>query len=351
MRKKVLLILAVSIVLSMAGCSKDSKDMADSKSSQTTGANVTATVEPLKELSGKTVLTVNGLDVSYDEIRLYLQSNKEEIEKTYGSDVWAMLVNAEGKTYEETFKEALLDEIIYIKLVCSQAEALGITLSEDELLDVDEYTADFLSSFDEEKMKYYQVDQEIVRQIYKDNMLSNKVFESLTLNVDTQVTDEEARQAVYQYILVGKYGYDETGNRYDYTEEQLANAKARAEELYTQALESTNFYDFAKANTDDEDEVEIIVGMGDMKAEIEKVTRYMKEGEISPVIDTEDGYFIFYCKEEMNQEETDAKKEEIIRERQQAAFDQKYKIWDDAKEVNINHKVWDEISLGSDIVQ
>jgi foldase protein PrsA len=334
----------------MVGCSKDSKDTVDSNSSKTSG-NTTPTTTPMEELSGKTVLTVNGLDVSYDEVRMYLQSNKEEIESTYGSDVWEMSVNADGKSYEETLKESLLDEIIYIKLVCSQAEALGITLTEDELLDVDEYTADFLSNFDEEKMEYYHVDQEMVRQIYKDNMLSNKVFESLTLNVDTQVSDEEARQAVFQYILVGKYGYDEAGNRYEYTEEQLAEAKARAEALYTQAQETTNFYDFAQANTDDEDEVEIIVGKGDMKAEIEKVTLSMKAGEISPVIDTEDGYFIFYCVEEMNQEETDAKKEEIIRERQQAAFDEQYKKWDEEKEVKINQEIWDAISLSDEIVQ
>lgn len=351
MRKKVLLILVTSIVLSMTGCSQGKKDTADSTSSQTGSGNATPKVEQVEELSGKTVLTVNGLDVSYDEVRLYLQSNKEEIENTYGSDVWAMSVNAEGKTYEEILKESLLEEIIYIKLVCSQAEELGITLTEDELLDVDEYTAEFLSNFDEEKMKYYHVDQEIVRQIYKDNMLSNKVFESLTLNVDTQVLDEEARQAVFQYILVGKYGYDEAGNRYDYSEEQLAEAKARAEALYTQAQETTNFYDFAQANTDDEDEVEIIVGIGDMKAEIEKVTRSMKAGELSPVIDTDDGYFIFYCVEDLNQEETDAKKEEIIRQRQQAAFDEQYKTWDDAKEVTINQKIWNAISLSSDIVQ
>jgi foldase protein PrsA len=297
------------------------------------------------------VLTVNGLDVSYDEVRLYLQSNKEEIESTYGSDVWSMSVNADGKTYEETLKASLLEEIIYIKLVCSQAQALGITLTEDELLDVDEYTAEFLSNFDEAKMEYYHVDQEMVRQIYKDNMLSNKVFESLTLSVDTQVLDEEARQAVFQYILVGKYGYDEAGNRYDYSEEQLAEAKTRAETLHTQAQITTNFFDFAQANSDDEDEVEIIAGIGDMKAEIEKVTLSMKAGELSPVIDTEDGWFIFYCVEEMNQEETDAKKEEIIRERQQAAFDEQYKKWDDAKEVIINQEIWDAISLSSEIVQ
>jgi foldase protein PrsA len=353
MRKKIVLIMATSIMLSICGCSKDSNNSSNIADKTLTNA---AEQEPLSSatlqaLSGEIIVTVNNLEVSYDELRMYLQSNKEEIESIYGVDVWDMAVNDDDERYEEMIKKALLEEIIYIKLVCSQAEELGISLTEDELLDVDEYTAEFLSNFNDESMKYYEVNQEVVRQIYKDNMLSNKVFESLTLNVDTQVSEEESRQAVFQYILVGKYGYDQEGNRYEYSEEQLAEAKIRAEELHKQALTTTDFYDFALANTDDEDEVEIIVGKGDMQIELEAVALSLKTGELSEILDTSDGYFIFYCVEEMNQEETDAKKEEIIRERQEETFNKMYKEWDAAKQVTLNQEIWDTISLAGEIVR
>lgn len=347
--KKIIFIVAIGIMLTLAACSKESKQSSNTIDSTNNGS--LPSLAPLQELSGKKVLTVNNQEVSYDELRIYFQSNKEEIESIYGNDVWNMAVNSDGKSYEEMLKEAVLEEIIYVKLVCSQAEALGISLSEDELLDVDELTSEFLNNFDEESLDYYKVNQDIVRQIYKDNLLSNKVFESLTLNVDTQITDEEARQAVFQYILVGKYGYDGEGNRFEYSEDQLSEAKLRAEDLHTQAQTSTNFYDFALANTDDGDEVEIIVGKGDMRKELEDVVMSLKTGELSEVIDTSEGYFIFYCVEEMNQEETDAKKEEMIRERQEAAFDDRYKEWYDSKQVTMDEKIWDAISLNGELVQ
>lgn len=337
------------MVLCLNGCNKEGKQTDNSMVKETNG--VSATKDPIQDLSGKVVLTVNNQEISYDELRIYMQSNKEEIESIYGADVWSMSVNADGKSYEEMLKDALLDELIYTKLVCSQAQALGIGLTEDELLDVDELTAQFLSNFNEESLKYYSVNQDIVRQIYKDQMLANKVFESLTLNVDTQVTDDEARQAVLQYILVAKYGYDQEGNSFEYNEEQLAEAKERAEELYTLAQTTSDFYNFALANTDDEDEVEIIVGRGEMKKELEDVAMKLITGELSNVIETEDGYFIFYCVEEKNQEETDARKEEIIRERQEAAFAERYHEWYDSKQVTINQEIYNAISMVGEIVK
>lgn len=340
------MIVAATLVLSMTGCSNSKESSAD-----ITGESTSGEATQMEEKAQKVILTVNNQDVSYDELRIYLQSNKEEIESTYGADIWTLEIDDEGTTYESMLKDAVLEEVTYVKLVCSQAESLGISLTEDELLDVDEYTSRFLSNFSEEAMDYYSVDKEIIRKIYKDNVLCNKVYESLTLNVDTNVSEEEARQSVFQYILVGKYGYDVDGNRFEYTSEQLAEAQERAIQLHEEALTTTNFKDFAQANSDDGDEVEITVGKGDMKTELENAAFALKEGEVSELIDTEEGWFIFYCVEEMNQEATDAKKEEIIRERQEAAFEEKYVAWDASKEVSMDEELFDSISLTGTIVQ
>ncbi len=340
------MIVAVTLVLSMAGCSKSKESSADVTGGSTSGGGI-----QVEDNAQKVILSVNNQDVSFDELRIYLQSNKEEIESTYGTDIWTLEIDDEGTTYESMLKQAVLDEVIYLKLVCSQAESLGITLTEDELLDVDEYTAQFLSNFSSEAMEYYSVDKDIIRNIYKDNVLSNKVYESLTLNVDTNVSEEEARQRVFQYILVGKYGYDAEGNRFEYTQDQLEEAQSRAIKLHEEALTTNNFKDFALANSDDQDEVEITVGKGDMMTQLEKVAFALKEGEISEVVDTDEGWFIFYCVEEMNQEATDAKKEEIISERQEEAFKEKYAAWDSSKEVSIDQELFDSISLTGTIVQ
>lgn len=351
MNKKLGLIIGTVLVLSLSGCNKDSK-VSSTDTSNSTTPEVTQAADDNSTLanSGKVILKVNDQSVSYDEFRIYLQSTKEEIESTYGKDIWTMKIDDDGMTYEQMLKSSILDQITYIKLVCSQAEALGITLTEDELLDVDEYTSDFMANFSEEARDYYSVNEDIIRNIYKDNVLSNKVYESLTLNVDTNVTDEEARQSIFQYILVAKYGYDADGNRFEYTQEQLEEAASRATALHEEALTVKNFKDFALTNSDD-DEVEITVGKGDMMQELEKAAFALKAGEISEVVDTKEGYFIFCCVEELNQEATDLKKEEIISKRQDEAFDLRYEAWDENKDYELNEELFDQVSLQGLIVQ
>ncbi|MDD5936850.1 MAG: peptidylprolyl isomerase [Clostridiales bacterium] len=350
MRKKIIWIMTATLALSMAGCSKGKEASKDS-SVMVEGTTTPAPEENIQNNASKVIVTINDQEVTFDEFRIYLQSQRDEIVETYGNDIWSMEIDDEGTTYEQKFKQSVLDQIINIKLVCSQAQELGITLSEDELLDVDEYTSQFLSNFSQEAIDYYSVNKDIIRNIYKDNVLYNKIYESLTLNVDTNVSDEEAKQSVFQYILVAKYGYDADGKRFEYTTEQLEDAKAKAEQLHEEALTVSNFKDFALANSDDDDEVELTVGKGDMKPELEKVAFALKKGEVSDVIDNEEGYFIFYCVDEVDQEATDAKKEEIISERQEKAFNEMYKTWETSKEVKINEDLYNSISLKDDIVQ
>lgn len=347
LKKASLFVLIASITsASLLGCSKK-----DDKTADVSNDVQVENEASNEDLSDKVVLTVGDVEVDYKEVLLYMQSYKEEYESLYGKDIWSYNINNEGDTFEQIFKEQLLEDITYVKIICAQAEELGISLTEDELLDVDEYTAEFLSSFSDEQLKYFDVSIDTVKKIYRDNVLSNKIFESLTLNVDTDVTDEEARQMVLQYVLVGNHTYDEDGNRIEYTEEQLEEAKKKALDLREQALAAEDFYAFAQANTEDEDEIEITVGRGDMASELEDVAFSMKKGEVSEVIESDMGYFILYCVNELDREATDAAKEELITERQEEAFNSRYIEWADNTKVVLNDEIWNSISLKGDLVK
>lgn len=340
MKKVSLFVLIASITsASMLSCNKLDKKVTDTSKQQ----NVSETDNV--ELSNETVLSVGDIDVSYKELLLYMQSYKDKYENLYGADIWSYKVDAEGKTFESVFKDDLLEDIIYIKTVCAQAQELGITLAEDELLDVDELTASFFGTFSEAQMTKYKIDIETVKKVYMDNMLANKIYESLTLNVDTDVTDEEARQIKLQYAFVSNASYDEDGTRIEYTEEQQQKAKEKAIELRKKALEASSFYQFAAENSENKDEIEMTVGKGDMEASLEKVAFSMKTGEISEVIETSSGYFILYCVSDLDREATDVAKEELISKRQEEAFDTKYKEWAKSTKVKLNKELWNNISF------
>ena len=149
-----------------------------------------------EERFAQTLLRIGNLEVSYGEVVLYMQSTKEEVETLYGKEVWDYVLDDEGTSYAQMLKEKLLKQITYTKLVCSQADRLGIALTEDERMNVDEYTDNYLANFSRNELEYYGITRDLVWGIYADNLLATKIYESLTLNINTDVSDEEARHPV-----------------------------------------------------------------------------------------------------------------------------------------------------------
>ena len=123
MKKKIILIITATLVLSMAGCSKGNNDSKDS-SVVVDNTGVPTDQDTIKDNAERVVVTVNGQEVTFDELRIYLQSQRDEIEAMYGDEIWSMEIDKEGTTYEEMFKKSVFDQIVNIKLVCSQAETL-----------------------------------------------------------------------------------------------------------------------------------------------------------------------------------------------------------------------------------
>lgn len=301
-----------------------------------------------KERFFHTLLRVGEVEVSYGEVILYMQSRKKEMETLFSRQIWDYKLDKEGTTYGDMLKDELMAQIIYTKRVCAQAKGLGISLTEDEKMDVNEYTVTFLGKFSPEELDYYGITREQVESFYRDNLLAMKVYESLTLNVDTDVSDEEARQTVLYYLFVAKYGIGEDKEHTELSGEEAEKVRERALALSAKAREVTDFYTFARDNTDDTDEIQLCIGPGEMKPELEAAAFALKEGEISPLLETEDGYFLFYCKTYLDEAATQAKKEEIILARQNAAFLEQYEKWEAETEVWVDLALWEAVDLTKD---
>ena len=78
------------------------------------------------------LMRVGDLEVSYGEVVLYMQSTKEEVETLYGREVWNYKLDKEGTTYAQMLKDELKKQMIYTKVVCAQAQSIGISLTEYE---------------------------------------------------------------------------------------------------------------------------------------------------------------------------------------------------------------------------
>ena len=291
------------------------------------------------------MLRVGDTQVDYREGMIYLSAVQEDYEQYYGSDIWKYAVDSQGNTMGELIKEQTLEQIIYVKVVCKKADELGIVLSEEELQLVDEQTAAYMEKLQGSELLLHGVNADIVRRIYSDNLLARKTFEVTTLNVDTDIPDEEAAQRRFQTIAIRNYKIDSAGNRVSYEGTELLELKARVESLRKQAVETEDFYKLAMANTEDSTMLELLGGIGDFPEEYEETVLALNSGEVSEVIETTDYYYIFYCVTDFDMDATHEKKEEIIATRQEEEFQTRYKEWRETTHIEIHDEVWDALDF------
>ena len=323
-----------------------------------TGFGMTACGDKEKEVSSEkhsektmweegSIVRIGDIQVDYREALLYLQSTKEEYEVMYGVDIWQYQLAEDGSTLGEWVKDQTLEQIIYMKIICSQAEELGISLNEDDWSNINEQTLEYMSHFAETDLILYGIDEEIVRQIYADNALALKVYESVTLNVVVKVPEEEARQRRYQSLNIKNYNEDELGNRVSLTVLELIEVMDKVDELFEKAQTTNDLYALAFANTEDDTYLDVTIGKGDLPEEIEAEVLAMQTGE-TKMVKTPEEYYIFHCVSDYEEDATMEKKEELIAIEQEAEFLKLYQKWKEDTFVEVNEEIWKAIGFDTD---
>lgn len=291
------------------------------------------------------MLRIGDTQVDYREGLIYLNAVQKEYEQYYGNDIWSYKVDSEGNTMGKLIKAQVLDQMIYIKVVCKKADELAIVLSEEELLQVEEQTKEYMEKIKGSDLLLYGINTDIARRIYADNLLARKTFEVTTLNVNTDISNEEAAQSRYQTIAIRTYKIDASGKKVFYEGNELTELLARVESLRTQALTTENFYKLASDNTEDATMLDFTGGKGDFPEEYEEKVVGLRAGQLSEVIETPDYFYIFYCVTEFDEDATQAKKEEIILKRQEEEFERCYKEWKEQIAIEVNDEVWNAIGF------
>jgi len=286
------------------------------------------------------LMRIGGSEVSYAEANIYLLSMREEVEALYGTQIWDLKFLRDGKTYSELMKERLLERITYIKLVCHMADEFDVKLGADEILNVNDYTQQYLSGITEETAKKFGITEELIRSIYNDNVLAEKTYRSITLNADTTHSEAEVLRAKFYYIYFTKYYTDADGNKTPFTADDMRTLWSKAEACRKEALESKDFYNYAKNKTE-AGAVEMVVGRADLPAKSRTAAFALKKGELSDVIEEEDGLYLFYCAEEKDAVATQEAEEKKIDELERAYFDSLYEKWINNVKIEVNQALWD----------
>ena len=298
------------------------------------------------EISANSVVMLVGDEqVRFSEVADYCYFLKCQYESSFGSDLWNYQVE-ESETIGDQAKQEIVNMITQLKIISAQAQKQGVTLTADEEDEAARQAEDLVGAASGEDKKKYSLNVQEISEIYQENALANKMFYVATDDVDTDISDEEARQVKLQVIQVKTAGQDENGNTVPADSATIKAAKKRADKLYEQAQDTEDFLALAQKSSDST-RYEFTVGSDSEELEQAVITAAfsLTTGEISQVVEGEQGYYIVYCVDEMDEEATQAKKEEIISQRQTKAFTEKYAQWMQDMKVDINQSFWNDFSI------
>ncbi|MBO7402823.1 MAG: hypothetical protein J6U10_07520 [Lachnospiraceae bacterium] len=295
-----------------------------------------------KVYSENRLLSVNGIESDYREALLYLLSAKESAEKLYGEGIWELKLDEAGTTYGALRKKQVLEEFIELKIICANAGEYEIELYEEENRDIAEYTREFIEKAGRENLLKYNISEPVVKTLYTNNIIANKIYEAVTLSVDTNVPDAEARRGKYQYIFKSKFKETESGTSVPLTEEENTTLREQVQKLRNQAVEKKDFLSFALLNTEAK-EVEVYAGAGFFN-EASELVMALSDGEFSPVLETGDGYYIVKCIKAFDEEATVANREKIVLARQEARFEELLEKWKANAQVETDYKKWESLN-------
>ena len=251
-RKKLAVLLAAAVMAgSFSGCGL----MENTEIVFTTG------------LSGEQLFKIGKSVCTLPEAMIYVMDYQRQYEGVYGVEMWEH--DFGGITFENYVKDTIVDQLASMKAITLLAGDYEVSLSSDEEEKVSQAAEDYYGALTEEQIEYMDLELKDVESLYRDHALSGKVYEEITKDVNTEVSDDEARIITVQQIRL------DSAETAQSVKEQLDEGRDFAAVASSYSLDSQVTYTF---------------GRGEHDAAYEEAAFALENDQVSDVIETEDGY-------------------------------------------------------------
>ena len=287
-----------------------------------------------------TPLTVNGVPVSEGEIRAYLLTVREAYADTasyydtaLGIDYWA-LTYPNGQTVEQAVKADAFRGLVVLNALYQNAVTGGLTLTDGDRAAIGEAVELNLN-----KAAQAGCSREELYTLYEKQVLSEKQY-SYLLSYE-EIDESAAREAVDKsryvtydvlcFYAPSGFFSEEEKSALDGTMLSLAQADGINEEALPAGISVTELTLSDHLSSD---------------ASLLEAAKALKEGEVSPVIQTEYGLFVLKL---TRIDDGDAfylnAVEDALRYAREDAYSDKYNALYTSAEYTLDFAFWDEITL------
>ena len=295
------------------------------------------------------VATVEGDEISAGLANFYARMNQAQYETWYagymGDNMWASEAE-EGKTYEESVKDQIMEDLQNMYLLEDHMKDYEIEISEEEEAAVKEAAAAIDEANGLEEKGKVSGSADNVERLLRLFTIRQKVGDAIRATADTEVSDEEAAQKAMKYVVFSYNKTDEEGSSTPLTDEEKEDLKKEAEAFAKEAKNAGDFaayaaekgYEAKDATFDAEETMAIPM-------ELAGAADQLEEGGVTDVVETDNGLYVAKVTSLLDREATDAEKQNIVSQRQQEKYDEAIEDWRKDAKIFVAEKVWKKIDF------
>lgn len=270
---------------------------------------------------------------------ILLSGLRKKYESMFGNEAWTKKFG--DSTLEQYIQEQVKTQLVQLSSMNLMAEERNITLDTKEKRRAEKAAKEFSGRFTKDQMKKIGFDKVDVENLYQQYALAEKVYHTVTEDVDAEISDDQARMIDVQVILLKTVSGDDGQ---ELSQEERNTINLRAYQIWEKANAGESFEALA-SQYNEGSQLEYHIGRGEMDSAFDEAAFNLASGQISGLVEGEDGLYIIKCISNYNQAETDANKVRIYEEQCAERFNQEYDKFMKNTEVKLNDQAWKEVKL------
>ncbi|MBQ5951416.1 MAG: peptidyl-prolyl cis-trans isomerase [Lachnospiraceae bacterium] len=279
-------------------------------------------------LSASQVMRVEDEITTCAEASVFLASQRGLYETAYGKDVWTVTFD-NGETFEDRLKESMREFLARLTAMQVLARRDKLSLSREETGLCAAAGREYYSRLSEAQRSSMGITEAVCIRACEKYRLAAKLCERLTAGESGEVSDGEARIIRIQQIL--------------------SRDEDRIHEAYDRVTAAgADFSATAKRYSMNASKIDITAARGDLAPELEEAAFALTDGQISPIVQVGDVFYILRCSEDYDPRATQANKERILAKRRAQMFLDVYENARTRLNGELNDAAWDKLSFPAD---
>ncbi len=282
------------------------------------------------------------------ELNVYVRTSQSQYENVFGQEIWDR--NIGNETLEQYLKRMALYRLARIKAMKLLAAERGIELDEKEIKKCRKAADEYMGSLSDSDRQLIGADDELIFNMYSEYALADKVYSSITQDVNPEISDDEARTITVKQILIKTFFKDLSGNRTEYNDRQKQEAYARAETVLKRLRAGEDFDSLAERYNEDSQVVYSFDKDSALPEAFKNKAFEMETDEISDIVETPFGYHVIQCTNTFDRDETDENKLKILNKRKEEVFSKVYDSFVQSQYSGINEEFYNSISYDRSVL-